>query len=449
LSFGFCFLLSALKIVFSIADLQPESGGPSRSVSALATAVAELGVEVELLALEYGGGRNAPMIPQKSVQTKLVPCRGGLAVKFRRSPEFEAALRKGCADCSEVSGQRSVVGRPNNSIIHDNGLWLPTNHVAARVARRMQIPFIISPRGMLTPWAMRYHGFKKRLAWFLYQRRDLQSAQVLHATSHQEAAEFRALGLTQPIAVVPNGVSLPSESPNCECRKQKLEAPHPGLLPRAEREDGGQWSEVRGQKSEIRTVLFLSRIHPKKGLLDLVEAWATVNRKSEIGNRKSGEWRVVVAGGDEKGHLETVKAEIRKQKLENSFEFVGEVPDDKKWDLYRSADLFVLPTKSENFGIVIAEALACGLPVITTRGAPWEDLITHHCGWWIEIGANPLAVALNEALRLPDEDRRAMGRRGRKLVGENYTWPAAAKKMVAVYQWMLGGGAKPECVHYA
>jgi glycosyltransferase involved in cell wall biosynthesis len=384
-----------LKIVFAIADLQPESGGPSRSVSTLAAAVAGLDVEVELLALEYGSGRTAPMVPQRPVQTTLVPCRGALARKFRCSPGFEAALRKSCA------GKKSV-------LLHDNGLWLPTNHMAARAARAMRIPFIISPRGMLTPWAMRFHGFKKRLAWLLYQHRDLQSAQALHATSRQEAGEFRALGLTQPIAVIPNGVDTPFQK-----------------------------SETRNQKSEIRTVLFLSRIHPKKGLLDLVEAWNLV--------RPTG-WRMLIAGGDENGHLTEVKTEIKKQKLENSFEFVGEVTDDKKWDFYRSADLFVLPTKSENFGIVIAEALACGLPVITTRGTPWEELWQRQCGWWVEIGAKPLADALDEAMRLPDEERRAMGLRGRKLVEENYTWAAAAKKMVAVYRWMLVSGSKPDCI---
>jgi glycosyltransferase involved in cell wall biosynthesis len=114
---------------------------------------------------------------------------------------------------------------------------------------------------------MHFHGLKKRLAWLLYQRRDLQSARVLHATSRQEAEEFRALGLKQPIAVIPNGVSLPPQSPNCESSKRKF--------------------EIENQKSEIRTILFLSRIHPKKGLLDLVEAWAAVNRQSAIGNRQS------------------------------------------------------------------------------------------------------------------------------------------------------------------
>ena len=230
----------------------------------------------------------------------------------------------------------------------------------------------------------------------------------------------------------------------------------------------GGGAEGGSQESEVRTILFLSRIHPKKGLLDLVEAWAAVNAKAESREQRAESrgrwsmvnsqprWRLVVAGGDENGHLAEVKAEIAKfgarskeqgaGKFEKSFQFIGEVADKDKWDLYRSADLFVLPTHSENFGIVIAEALACGVPVITTRGTPWEDLITHRCGWWVEIGARPLAEALNEAIKLPEEERRAMGLRGRRLVQQNYTWPAAAKKMVAVYQWMLESGPKPEFV---
>lgn len=393
-----------MKIIFTVADLQPESGGPSRSVSALAETVAELGIEVGVVAQEYGG-KSAPMMPQKNVETTLVPCRSSFAKKLRRSSSFKAALRNICG------GGRGKV------LVHDNGLWLPTNHASARVAREMQIPFVISPRGMLTPWAMRFHGFKKRLAWRLYQRRDLQSARVLHATARQEAAEFRALGLTQPIAVIPNGVELP------EPRKP----------------------ETGNRKPEIKTVLFLSRIHPKKGLLDLVAAWAVI-QKAESGKLKTEKWRVVIAGGDENGHLETVKAESKKLKLENEFEFVGEIADEQKWNLYRRADLFVLPTRSENFGIVIAEALACGVPVITTRGTPWEELTTRQCGWWVEIGTDPLAKALREAMNLSDEERCAMGLRGRKLIEENYTWPAAAKKMAAVYRWLLDSGSKPDWV---
>ena len=387
-----------MKIIFSIADLQPESGGPTRSVSALAEAVAHLDGEVELVALEYGDAFPKPMLTAGAqVKSVLVPCRGRVGQRLKWAGGFAAALQQRCQSAEKV-------------LLHDNGLWLPTNHLAARVARAAGVPLVISPRGMLTPWAMRFHGWKKRLAWQLYQHRNLASARLLHATSRDEAEGFRTLGLKQPIAIIPNGVSLPPEN-----RK----------------------SEIGNRKSEIRTALFLSRIHPKKGLLELVEAWHQV--------RPAG-WRVVIAGGDEGGHREVVKAEIRKLKLEKEFEFIGEVADEKKWDVYRSADLFVLPTHSENFGIVIAEALACGVPVITTTGTPWEELNTQRCGWWVEIGAGPFAAALRQALSLSDEERQAMGLRGRWLVEENYTWPAAAKRMLEVYRWVLGESSKPDCV---
>jgi glycosyltransferase involved in cell wall biosynthesis len=429
-----------LKILYTIADLQPESGGPSRSVSALAAAVGNLGNEVEVLALQYASGNSSPLVPPSPVKTTLVPNLG--RQQFRCPPAFKSAL------------SRALLLAPRSSLLHDNGLWLPTNHAAAVVSRELKLPRIVSPRGMLTQWALRHKGWKKRLAWKFYQQRDLQSAQVLHATSQTEAAEFRALGLTQPVAVIPNGVAMPGEVEKAEGRRQKTDV-------------GDQKAQVGSQKSEVRTILFLGRIHPIKGLLNLVKAWATI-QKSEVGGqraesrgrwsviRSQPRWRVVIAGGDENGHLAEVKAEIAKLgagsleqgagKFEESFQFIGEVADNAKWDLYRNADLFVLPTHSENFGIVIAEALACGVPVITTRGTPWEDLITHRCGWWVEIGAKPLANALNAAMKVPEEERRAMGLRGRRLVEENYTWPAAAKKMVAVYQWMLESGPKPEWV---
>ena len=174
-----------------------------------------------------------------------------------------------------------------------------------------------------------------------------------------------------------------------------------------------------------------------KGLLDLVEAWSQL---------KPTGWRVVIAGRDEAGHESEVKTQIRKRKLEASFEFAGPVDGAAKWELYRSADVFVLPSHSENFGIVVAEALACGVPVITTRGAPWQELLTHRCGWWVPIGLQPLAEALRVATALSSDKRRAMGERGRALVCQKYSWAAIARQMREVYEWIAGRGARPASV---
>ena len=398
-----------LTVLFTIADLQPECGGPSFSVPALADAVARTGIAAELLAHEYGPNKPAPQVLPPPLKTTLIPCRGVWAQKSKWSPAFGSALRAACAAASK---------RSSKVIIHDTGLWLRTNHAAARISREFQIPRMVSPRGMLSRWALDHKGWKKKLAWKFYQQHDLQTVQALHATSQAEADEFRALGLTQPIAVIPNGVAVPPPV-----------------------------SELRSPKSEVRTVLFLSRIHPKKGLLNLVRAWATLRTDPLCTPGASTEnWKVLIAGGDDTGHLAEIKAEIKAQQLESCFEFVGEVEGRAKWDLYRGADLFVLPSHSENFGLVIAEALACGVPVITTRGTPWADLVTQRCGWWVDIGVEPLANALREAMNSSSEKRREMGGRGRELVAAKYGWPGLAGQMHSVYLWMLRQGSKPGCV---
>ena len=390
-------MTESFRIVYTIADLQPESGGPTRSVAALAESVLRCcgaSVEVEVVALDYGDDSNPPMRPKEPVRTTLVSCGKGMRRKAKWTPSYLKTLSRRLKEPAVL--------------LHDNGLWLPTNHAAAKAARLVGVPFISSPRGMLTGWAWKYRAFKKRVAWHLYQRRNLQVAKVLHATSQAEAHDFRARGLRQPIAVIPNGVELPANR-----------------------------AALNGDGHDSRTALFLSRIHPNKGLLHLVEAWDIA--------RPAG-WKVIVAGGDEVGHRAEVEFAIHERGLDGVFRFVGEVADGKKWELYRSAELFVLPTKSENFGIAVAEALACELPVITTKGAPWEELQSHGCGWWVEPTSFGLAAALREACKLSERERREMGLRGRKLVETNYTWPAAAAKMVAVYRWMLGLAGRPECV---
>jgi glycosyltransferase involved in cell wall biosynthesis len=246
------------------------------------------------------------------------------------------------------------------------------------------------------------------LAWHLFQKRDLKSAQVLHATSREEADGFLKVGLRQPITLIPNGVDLP-----------RLMTDH------------------RTRSTDRRTLLSLSRLHRVKGLQNLVQAWAAV---------RSQGWEVVLAGEDANGHQAELEAAIRAGRMEGDFKFIGPVDGKKKWELYRSADLFVLPSHTENFGLAVAEALACSVPVITTRATPWEELETHDCGWWVDVGAQSLAEALRAATAMNDEKRRAMGQRGRQLIEQKYTWSAAAQKFVAVYEWMLERGPKPEWV---
>jgi glycosyltransferase involved in cell wall biosynthesis len=256
---------------------------------------------------------------------------------------------------------------------------------------------------MLEPWALEYHGWKKRLALWAWERRVLDGAACLHATSEEEAAQFRALGLKPPIAVIPNGVDVPTKGS-------------------ADRDGAGD-----------RVAVFLSRVHPKKGLPMLLHAWAAV--------RPAG-WRLVIAGPDECGHEAELRRMASELGLENQVQFLGPVYGEAKWDLLRRADLFVLPTHSENFGIAVAEALASGLPAITTTSAPWRMLAEEGCGWWVAPSVEGLGDALGDALGASPERLRTMGSVGRKLVESRLGWGRIAGQIRDMYESAIRGEAQ-------
>ena len=161
-----------------------------------------------------------------------------------------------------------------------------------------------------------------------------------------------------------------------------------------------------------RVALFHGRIHPVKGLLELVDAWRIA--------RPPG-WTMIIVGPDEGGHRAVVEERIRRAGLESDFQFVGTVDGEDKTAVYQRADLFILPSFTENFGVVVAEDLASGVPVITTKGTPWEGLEAHRCGWWVDLGVVPLAGAIREVTTIPDAGRAAMGEHGRRSA-EHFAW---------------------------
>ena len=158
------------------------------------------------------------------------------------------------------------------------------------------------------------------------------------------------------------------------------------------------------------------------------------------------DWDLLIVGPDEGGHGAEVKAAIRAANLQESVTLPGATWGKERFRRYWESDLFVLPSFSENFGLVVAEALACEVPVITTRGLPWAELQTNSCGWWTDIGVEPLVTALREAMALTDEERRAMGKRGREFIARNYAWKTAGERLSETYQWMLGRAQKPSFV---
>ena len=376
-----------MKVAHVLAGLDNAAAGTSYSVLRLAAGLAEREVAGEVLSL--------------------LPIEDELAARaaVMGFPRFPLIRRLGISPA-----MRRGLFAYDATLLHNHGLWMMPNIYAGTVARRRQIPLVFSPRGMLSEWSLGLSRWRKRIAWWvLGQRRAVAATDCFHATSEGEAEDIRRLGFRQPIAVISNGIDLPD----------------PG---------SAEPPAYRGRC----TLLFLSRIHPKKGVPILLRAWRRVERHFP-------DWDLVVAGPDEAGQLSEIQKLARELDLERA-SFAGPAYDEDKRSLYRRADLFVLPTYSENFGMVIAEALSFGVPVITTKGAPWQELERRACGWWIELSEQNLARALEAAMSLPDERRVAMGRRGRLWMAQSFGWPSIAAEMKSLYQWLLGGGSPPSCV---
>ena len=378
-----------MKVLHVISGLGRGGGGPSRSCQGLVAAECAAGIDAWIWPI--GGGK---------------PWIEGVRDVQRRFDDAEE-LRK------------TLLGY---DLVHIHGLWDLRLHKVAVACRRIGVKYIIAPRGMLEPWSLQQKWLKKRIARFVYQDRDLRFATALHATAESEAEQFRRLGFTNPIIISPNGVNVPNADVGNKQSTLELQ-----LKTRT--------------NADVRRALFVSRMHPKKGVLELVEAWGKLV-ETELESRV-GEWCCelvyTVSGELEKDYEAKVKTRVNELGLQEQFIFTGALNDDEKWKAYARADLFVLPTYSENFGIAVAEALWAGDPVITTKGTPWSELESRKSGWWIDLPPTAsLERALSEAMSSEPEKLVDMGRRGHLLVEEKYTWPAVVKPMVEGYRCMVG-----------
>ena len=375
-----------------VASVDNPASGPTYSVTSLAAAIARRGARclTQTVAMDGGGGREFELHGSRCRSHALSRAPGARLVVA--SPELRRALdmRAGEAD-----------------ILHTHGLWLMPNIYPSQAARRpgARAKVVLSPRGMLGEQALQFSRWKKRLFWAALQGEAVRSAACLHATAESEYAEIRAFGLRNPVAVVPNGIDVPAEG---------------------------------SRPDPTRTVLSLGRLHPKKGLETLLRAWARVEPLRP-------DWRLRIAGPSEGSYgpkLERLKAELglRAATIE------GPLYGADKAEALRAAELFVLPTLNENFGLVVAEALASGTPVISTKGAPWAGLESESCGWWIDQGVDPLAETLGRALDLPARERGRMGERGRDWMRRDFSWDKIAADMLDVYYWVVAGGSPPSTV---
>lgn len=354
-----------MKVLNIVGSLDKSAGGPSRSVPQTCVELAKLGVQIEIICRPSPAPVEVSELDNMRVRF----------LSFNQLRDFANKLHTRDAD-----------------LIHLQHVWDPYIHIMALAARKKGIPYIITPRGMLEPWIMQHNWWKKQLGMFLYQRKDLQKASLIHTTCEMEKENIRKLGFSNPIAIIPNGINL-------------------SKVPEAKTEYGN------------KKMVFLSRIHPKKGIELLLDVWNQLQPK---------DWTLDIAGEGEKTYVASINQKIKEKNMLN-VKFVGSQYGQAKWKFLKSADIFVLPTYSENFGIVVAEALAVGVPVITTTGTPWQELESYNCGWWIEPSVNNLHKALVKGMSCSSKELKEKGENGQRLIKDLYNIKAIGKAVYKLY----------------
>jgi poly(glycerol-phosphate) alpha-glucosyltransferase len=315
-------------------------------------------------------------------------------------------------------------------LAHLHSLWQYPSVAVQHWAANSRRPAIITAHGMLHPWALRNSKWKKRIALWFYEGRNLRSAKCIQVNTTAEMTSVRELGLTNPIAVIPNGVDVPGGENSSSCMEP--------------------WAQGR------KVLLYVGRIHPKKGLPHLVRAWS--RQRTAAG----GGWVVAIAGWDQGGHENEIKAlatqlgipwlDVRTHnagelsKPAGDLIFLGPQFGADKDRLFRHSDALVLPSFSEGLPMAVLEGWAYGKPVMITPMCNLSEGFAAGAALCIEPKPDSIASGLADLFALSDEDRIYMGARGRRLVEERFAWPQAAAQMLEVYSWILGIGPRPDCV---
>lgn len=365
-----------------------QSSGPSYSVSRLCQSLHDIGQDVDLHVLEP--------VPNEQPDYQL---------HAHPSSKFPGAVRLGWSPAMKRELDQAA---KQANVVHNHSMWMMPNIYSYRSARKAERKFVFSPRGTLSGWAMKRSYMRKRLVWWYGQKAAIFGADCLHATSEKELDEIRANGLKQPVAVIPNGIDVPV------------------------------FIKPRLRTGHTRILLFLSRLHPVKRVDVLLQRWKHLQTKFP-------DWELVIAGplkGDYPQKMLKLSAELGLERVT----FTDEVLGAEKSNLLAAAELFVLPTNTENFGVSIAEALAHATPVIVTKGTPWAGVETRACGWWIDHGEESLQAALDRAMNLSGAQLEAMGQRGRAWMEQDYAWNHIGEKMLETYNWLQYNGNKPDWV---
>lgn len=384
-----------MKILHITEDFAPKYGGIAHALKSLSTMQAKMNHEIAIVAATPSNDLAETFKPE-NVNVEIIHKDVLSNIWNSHSVRLRSMLRKILFEFD---------------IIHIHGIWHYPCFIAAKIARREKIPYIITPHGALEPWCLEYKRFKKKIYYKLAQEKQLRDAAIIHAITRQEANNIGKLIPRARVMVVPNGVDLP-ERLNDEEKKLYEH----------------KYEYLSGKK----TILFLGRIHPKKGLDILIRAYA-IAKKAGIGHI------LVIAGPDEVGWKKTLRRIADEAGVEDSVFFIGFIEGKEKQYVLETADIFIMPSHSEGFSVAILEAMSFSKPVIITKGCNFPEIEKEGAGIVVDPTEEEIAKAI---IRMASdvELARYMGDNARNLIINEYTWDKIASRTIQMYKEAINVG---------
>lgn len=391
-----------MKILHIIENIDNSYGGPAKSVPFLIKYLNKTKVNNKIISIQLKENEANDICAENNIEILSSQYNGPKFLKY--SKQFYRTIQ------NEINDE---------TILHTHSLWNYPPYCAYKLSKKYKLPLIMSIRGNLYDWNLNKSKWKKDLAFKLFQMKMFKEATCLHATEENEHKAIRNLGIKTPVALISNGIEV-TEFENISSKEVAIE-------------------NLKLDTTK-RYILFMSRIDSKKGLEYLINGFIKLEKQFP-------QWKILIAGPvyDQK-YFDKINMAIRKAKIHDKVHYFGMVSGKKRLDLFAASELFILPAHTENFGMVIGEAMAAKLPVITTSGTPWKVLNDNNAGWWVDLNDENIVTALEKAMQKDPYELKEMGARGYETIKRDFTWEEVAYKMKQVYSWALGKSKKPDFV---
>lgn len=391
-----------MKILHIIENIDNSYGGPAKSVPFLIKYQNKIEVKNKIISIALKDDETNDICKENNIEIISSKYNGPKFLKY--SDNF----------CKTITDE--II---DQTILHTHSLWNYPPYCAFKLSKKYKLPLIMSIRGNLYDWNLNKSKWKKDLALNLFQMKMLKEASCLHATEENEVKAIRNLGIKTPVALISNGIEV-EEFENLSSKEEAMK----NLTLDADK----------------RYILFMSRIDSKKGLEYLVNSFIKLEKLFP-------EWELLIAGPiyDQK-YFNKINTNISNANINVKVHYFGMVNGKKRLDLFAASELFILPAHTENFGMVIGEAMAATLPVITTTGTPWKVLNDKNAGWWVDLNSKNICIALEKAMKKNSQELKEMGKRGYEIIKKDFTWGEVANKMKQVYSWVLSKSEKPDFV---